>query len=95
MLWASPYVSTALYGVGEMWCWVVAQSSGVPPRRICRGGTEGRVSPAGRPQKVPRRGERSEGSRPVGESTGGGAGAGGVAWKFKPRGEDRRKPITL
>ena len=63
--------------------------------RIRGRGASGSASPAGRPEKVPRRGERSEGSRPVGESAGGEAGAGGVAWKFKPRGEDRRNPITL
>ena len=62
--------------------------------RLRRHGTEGRASPDGRPQKVPRRGKGSEGSRPMGESAGGGAGAGSVAWKFKPRGEDRRNPIT-
>ena len=58
-------------------------------------GADGRVSPAGRPQKVPRRGEGPEVSRPVGESTGGEARAGGVAWKFKPRGEDGLNPISL
>ena len=58
-------------------------------------GADGRASPDGRPQKVPRRGEGPEISRPVGESTGGEARARGVAWKFKPRGEDRRNPISL
>ena len=58
-------------------------------------GADGRASPAGRPQKVPRRGEGSESSRPVGESAGGETRAGGVAWKFKPRGEDMRNPISL
>ena len=63
--------------------------------RLRRRGADGRASPAGRSQKVPRRGEGSESSRPVRELAGGGAAAGGVAWKFKPRGEDRRNPITL
>ena len=58
-------------------------------------GADGSASPAGRPQKMPRRGERSGSSRPVGESAGGEAGAGGVVWKFKPRGEYMRNPITL
>ena len=58
-------------------------------------GADGSASPADRPQKVPQRGEGSESSRPVGESAGGKARDGGVGWKFKPRGEDRRNPITL
>ena len=66
-----------------------------PRGRLRRRGTEGLAGSAGRPQKVPRRGEGSEGSRTVGVSAGGGANASGVAWKFKPRGEDRRNPITL
>ena len=31
LLWAVPYVSTALYRVARRWCWVVAQSGAVPP----------------------------------------------------------------
>ena len=58
-------------------------------------GADRRASPAGRPQKVPRRGEGPEVSRPLGESIGGVAESSGVAWKFRPRGEDRRNPIFL
>ena len=58
-------------------------------------GADGRASPAGRPQKVPRRGEGPEVSRPGGESTGGKAGASGVAWKCRPRVEDKRTHISL
>ena len=54
--------------------------------RLHRRGNEGVQGSASRPQKVPRRGEGSEGSRPVGESAGGAASAVGVTWKFKPRG---------
>ena len=31
LLWAVPYVSTALYRVAQRWCWVVAPSGVVPP----------------------------------------------------------------
>ena len=31
LLWAVPYVSTALYRVARRWCWVVAQSGVMPP----------------------------------------------------------------
>ena len=58
-------------------------------------GTEGRASPAGRPQKMPRRGAGPEESRPLGESPGGAVVSNGVAWKFRPRGEDKRNPISL
>ena len=58
-------------------------------------GADGRVSPADRPQKVPRRGAGPEVSCLLGGSTAGVAESGGVAWKFIPRGEDRRNPISL
>ena len=58
-------------------------------------GAEGRAGPAGRPQKVPRRGEGPDVSRPLEESTGGAIISSGVAWKFRPRGEDKRNPISL
>ena len=58
-------------------------------------GADGRASPADRRQKVPRRGEGPEMSRPLGESAGGVAKTGEVAWKFRPRTEDRRNRISL
>ena len=86
--WAVPYVSTALYRVARRWCWVVARSRVVPPLGAVFVG----VAPKGlrAPLVVPKR-CRSGGRGPNalrGESAGGGAGAGGMAWKFKPRGED-------
>ena len=30
LLWAVPYVSTALYRVARRWCWLVAQAGVVP-----------------------------------------------------------------
>ena len=94
LLWAVPYVSTALYRV------VVLRGDSVGNRpaagsRLRGRGAEGRAGPAGRPQKVPRRGTGPEVPRPMRESPGGAVVSSGLAWKFRPRGEDKRNPISL
>ena len=76
---------------------MVAPSGVVPPRGAVYVG----VAPTGvrAPLVVHKRclgrGEGPEVSRPVGGSTGAEAGARGVAWKFRPRGEDKCNPISL